>query len=114
MTAQRHCGRFLSTALAGGSLLVAGVMSAGPAQADATTFVNDLHKAGIHAISGGDAALVQMGLSVCQQLSWGAPPSQIEGLAVQRSDSNQGAHGITPQQADVVVEAALRDLCPDA
>ncbi|OBB62882.1 DUF732 domain-containing protein [Mycobacterium sp. 852014-50255_SCH5639931] len=114
MTAQRLCGRFMSTALVGGSLLVAGVMSAGPAQADTTTFVNDLHKAGIHAVSGGDAALVQMGLSVCQQLSWGAPPSQIEGLAVQRSDSRQGAHGITPEQADAVVEAALRDLCPDA
>ncbi|GAA4538679.1 DUF732 domain-containing protein [Mycobacterium paraffinicum] len=114
MTAQRLCGRFMSTALVGGSLLVAGVMSAGPARADTTTFVNDLHKAGIHAVSGGDPALVQMGLSVCQQLSWGAPPSQIEGLAVQRSDSRQGANGITPQQADAVIEAALRDLCPDA
>jgi len=114
MAGRRLCGRFMSTVLVGGPLLVAGVMWAGPAQADASTFVNDLHKAGIRAVSGGDAALVQMGLSVCQQLSWGAPPSQIEGLAVQRSDSRQGANGITPQQADVVVEAALRDLCPDA
>ena len=114
MTAQRLCGQIMSAALVGGPLLVAGVMWAGPAQADATTFVNDLHKDGIHAVSGGDAALVQMGLNVCQQLAWGAPPSQLEGLALQRSDSRQGAGGITPQQADDVVNDAVRDLCPNA
>ncbi|BBY03927.1 DUF732 domain-containing protein [Mycobacterium seoulense] len=114
MTARRLCGRLMSTALVGGSLLAAEVMWAGPAQADATAFVNDLHKDGIHAVSGGDGALVQMGFAVCQQLSWGAPPSQLEGLALQRSDSRQGAGGITPQQADDVVIDAVRDLCPDA
>ncbi|ORB72859.1 DUF732 domain-containing protein [Mycobacterium scrofulaceum] len=114
MTARRLSGRFMTTALVGGPLLVAGVMWASPARADETTFVNDLHHAGIHAVSGGDAALVQMGLNVCQQLSWGAPPSELEGLAVQRSDSRQGAGGLTPQQADDVVADAVRDLCPTA
>ncbi|OBH09490.1 hypothetical protein A9X03_04215 [Mycobacterium sp. E1715] len=114
MPGQRAYGRFIKTALVSGPVLVAGVALAGPAHADATTFVSDLHKNGIHAVSGGDAALVQMGLSVCQQLSWGAPPSQLEGLALQRSDSRQGAGGITPQQADDVVIDAVRDLCPDA
>ena len=114
MTAQRLCGRLRTTALVAGPLFVAGVMWAGPAQADATSFVNDLHKVGIHAVTGGDEALVQMGLNLCQQLSWGAPPAQLEGLAVQRSDGTQGASGITPQQADDVVGFAVRDLCPDA
>lgn len=112
--AQRLYGRFIGSALLAGPLLVAGVLWASPAQADANTFVSDLHKDGIRAVSGGDAALVQMGLSVCQQLSWGAPPSQLAGLALQRSDSNQGPAGLTPRQADDVVIDALRDLCPNA
>ncbi|OBI11099.1 MULTISPECIES: DUF732 domain-containing protein [unclassified Mycobacterium] len=114
MWGQRVYGRFIKTAFLVGPLLVAGVMWAGPAQADATSFVNDLHKVGIHAVTGGDEALVQMGLNLCQQLSWGASPSQLEGLAVQRSGSRQGARGITPQQADDVVGFAVRDLCPNA
>lgn len=114
MPAQRVCPRSLQAALLGGPLLAAAILCASPAQADANAFVSDLHKDGIHAVSGGDAALVQMGLSVCQQLSWGAPPSQLEGLAVQRSDDRQGAAGITPQQADDVIKDALLDLCPNA
>lgn len=114
MAAQWLYGRFFGTALVSGPLLVAAVSWAGPAHADPAAFVNELHKAGIHAVTGGDAALVQMGWNVCQQLSWGAPPGQLESLALQRSDANQGAGGITPQQADAVVEDALRDLCPNA
>ena len=114
MAAQRRYGQFIGTTLIGGPLLVAGVISASPAQADATAFLNDLHKAGIHAVSGGDTALLQMGWNLCQQLSWGAPPAQLETLALQRSDSRQGTRGITPQQADDVVDYAVRDLCPNA
>src|SRR5271157_2050767 len=110
--AQRLYGRFMGTALVAGPLLVAGVVWASPAQADATTFVNDLHKAGMHAVNGGDPALLQMGWNVCQQLSWGAPPGQLEDLALQRADSSQGNRGITPQQADDIVIYAVRDLCP--
>ncbi|OBF06222.1 hypothetical protein A5730_14690 [Mycobacterium sp. ACS4054] len=106
--------RLVNAALVVGPLLIAGVIWASPAQADATTFVNDLHKNGIGAVTGGDQALVQMGLAVCQQLSWGAPPSQLEGLALQRSDSRQGSRGLTPQEADDVVIDAVRDLCPNA
>ena len=114
MATRRRYGRFMGSALVGGPLLVAGVAWASPAQADATAFLNDLHKAGIHAVNGGDPALLQMGLNLCQQLSWGAPPSQLEGLALQRSDNRQGANGITPEQADDVVNDALVDLCPNA
>jgi len=114
MAAQRRCGRFMGTALVGGLLLVAGVFWASPADADVTAFLNDAHKAGIHAVTGGDRALLQVGLNLCQQLSWGAPPSQLEALALQRSDSALGADGLTPQQADDIVDYALWDLCPNA
>ncbi len=114
MAAKRLYGQFMGTALVGGPLLVAGVIWATPAQADATAFLKDLHNAGIHAVAGGDTALLQMGANVCQQLSWGAPPEQLAALALQRSDNSQGAGGITPQQADEIVDYAARDLCPSA
>ncbi len=78
MAAQRRYGRFMGAVLVGGPLLVAGVFWASPAQADQTAFLNDLHNAGIHAINGGDPALLQMGAGICQQLSWGASPQQLE------------------------------------
>ncbi|HTX95978.1 MAG TPA: DUF732 domain-containing protein [Mycobacterium sp.] len=105
---------FTDAALVGGPLLIAAVVWASPAHADAHAFLNDLHKAGIHAVTGGDPALLQMGANLCQQLSWGAPPGQLEALALQRSNSRQGPGGITPAQADDVVDYALRDLCPNA
>ena len=83
----------IGSALLGGPLL-AGVIWAVPAQADAAGFLNDMHRNGVHAVTGGDAALLQAGLNVCQQLSWGAPESQLEGLALQRSDDRQGAGGL--------------------
>ncbi|WP_426649809.1 DUF732 domain-containing protein [Mycobacterium seoulense] len=114
MAAQRPYGRFMGAALAGGPLLAAGIVWASPARADATAFINDLHNAGIHAVNGGDEALLQMGLDLCQQLSWGASPQQLEGLAIQRSDADQGTGGINGRQAADVVIFALRDLCPNA
>ena len=114
MAARRPYGRILGTALAAGPLLVAGVVWATPARADATAFLNDLHSAGIHAINGGDEALLQMGSDICQQLSWGASPQQLEGLALQRSDADQGTGGINGRQAADVVIFAMRDLCPSA
>ncbi|ORB33354.1 DUF732 domain-containing protein [Mycobacterium paraseoulense] len=114
MAAQRPYGRFMGAALAGGPLLAAGIVWASPARADATAFLNDLHNAGIHAVNGGDEALLQMGTDLCQQLSWGASPQQLEGLAIQRSDADQGTGGINGRQAADVVIFAMRDLCPNA
>ncbi|OBB92228.1 DUF732 domain-containing protein [Mycobacterium sp. 852002-40037_SCH5390672] len=111
MSLRRLATGFIGSALFGGPLLAA-LVWAGPAQADAAGFLNDMHRNGIHAISGGDAALLQAGLNVCQQISWGAPPAQLEGLALQRSDDRQGSGGLTPAQADDVVDYAMRDLCP--
>lgn len=107
-------GRFMGATLASGPLLLAGILGAGPARADQAAFLNDLHSAGIHAVNGGDPELLQMGADLCQQLSWGASPQQLEGLALQRSDADQGAGGINGRQAADVVIFALRDLCPNA
>lgn len=114
MAARRLYGRFMGAALAGGPLLLAGVVYASPARADQASFLNDLHNAGIHAVNGGDDALLQMGGDLCYQLSWGASPQQLEGLAIQRSDADQGTGGINGRQAADVVIFALRDLCPKA
>lgn len=114
MAAQRRYGRFVGTALVGGPLLVAGVVLASPAQAGETAFINDLHKAGIHDFDGGDAALLQLGYKLCNQLSWGASPGQLEALALQRSDATRGADGLTPQMADDLISDTLTDLCPNA
>jgi uncharacterized protein DUF732 len=114
MAARRIYGRFMGAALASGPLLLAGVVWATPARADQASFLNDLHNAGIHAVNGGDDALLQMGGDLCYQLSWGASPQQLEGLAIQRSDADQGTGGINGRQAADVVIFALRDLCPKA
>ncbi|OBH51727.1 DUF732 domain-containing protein [Mycobacterium sp. E2479] len=111
------CSHRLTTGLIGSALLggplLASIVLAGPAQADETAFINDMHRDGIHAVAGGDAALLQAGLNVCQQLSWGAPESQLVGLALQRSSERQGAGGLSPQQANDIVGYAERDLCPN-
>lgn len=111
MSPRRLAGGFIASALFGGPLL-AGLVWASPAQADANSFLNDMHRDGIHAVTGGDAALLEAGLNICQQISWGAPPAQLEGLALQRSEERQGAGGLSPQQAGDIVVYAMRDLCP--
>ncbi|MCA2245006.1 MULTISPECIES: DUF732 domain-containing protein [Mycobacterium] len=111
MATRRLAGGLVASALFGAPLL-AGLVWASPAQADAASFLSDMHKDGIHAVTGGDAALLQAGLNICQQISWGAPPAQLEGLALQRSDERQGTGGLSPQQADDIVVFAMRDLCP--
>ncbi|ORA08389.1 DUF732 domain-containing protein [Mycobacterium arosiense] len=112
MSPRRLVTRLVGSALFGGPLL-AGLVWASPAQADAAGFLNDMHRDGVHAVTGGDAALLQAGLNVCQQISWGAPPAQLESLALQRSSDQQGAGGLSVQQANDVVVYAMRDLCPD-
>lgn len=114
MAARRLYCRFVGAALTTGPLLISGIIGAGPARADQAAFLNDLHNAGIHAVDGDDEALLQMGADLCQQLSWGASPQQLEVLALQRSDADQGSGGINGRQAADVVIFALRDLCPNA
>lgn len=113
MATRRHYGRFMGLAVTSAPLLVAGVAWAGPAQADAASYLTDLHHAGIQDFNGGDAALLATGQKLCVQIGYGVAPAQLKAMALQRSDTKLGANGLTQQQADAVVNYAVADLCPD-
>ncbi len=112
MAARRRYRRFMGLTLTSGPLLVAGVVWASPAQADAASYLNDMHNVGIHD-AGGDAALLQVGRELCHQTWYGHPPDELANMALQRSDTIRGAHGLTPQQANQLVYYAKADLCPN-
>ena len=113
MAAQRRWRRFMGLALTSGPLLVAGVVWASPAQADAGSYLNHTHHVGIQDFDGGDAALLQVGRRLCSEMWAGDPPGELAAMALQRSDTVRGAHGLTPRQADEVVYYAKADLCPN-
>lgn len=120
MALQRRCRRFMGLALASGPLLVAGVVWASPAQADAASYLNDMHNylnemhhVGIQDFDGGDAALLQVGQKLCGEIWDGDPPAELATMALQRSDTVRGADGINPQQANELVYYAKVDLCPN-
>ncbi len=117
MTAQTRSGRFLGRftrlAVAAGPLLVAGLAWACPAQADAASYLKDLHNAGIHDVDGGDPALLEVGRKLCTQVSYGVSPATLKTMALQSSDAQLGANGLTPAQANELVNYAVADLCPN-
>ena len=110
--AQRRYRRFLGLALTSGALLVTGTIWASPAQADAPSYLNDMRKVGIHDIGGG-AALLQVGKKLCDETWYGYSPDELADMALQRSDTIRGAHGLTPGQANELVYYAKADLCPN-
>jgi hypothetical protein len=112
MAQQKRYGRFAGLALTSGPLLVAGFLWAAPARADANSFLNDAHDAGIHDAQGGDEALLAAGQRLCQELWAGANAAQLKERALQRSDATEGSQGLTPQQASDLVDIAFADLCP--
>lgn len=112
MAAPKRYPPRIGTALLAGSLLASGVTLAGPARADDVSFLRDLHNAGIHDVNGGDGALLVSGWKICTQLSYGASPQTLADLALQRSDSELGAKGLSPQQAATLISIAQADLCP--
>ena len=105
MAAQRLSGRFIRAALVGGPVLIAGVVCASPAHADEASYLTHLHTLGIDY---GDAAVLRDGRIICQQVRWGAPPQEMQSLTLTEDE----AHGISPRQADAIVDYALTDLCP--
>ncbi len=113
MTAQTRKGQSMRLAAVGGPLLIAGIAWAGLAQADATSYLRDLHNAGIHDVDGGDPALLQVGQKLCTQVSYGVSPATLKTMALQRSDSTLGADGLTEAQANELVNYAIADLCPE-
>jgi hypothetical protein len=113
MALQRRCRRFMGLALISGPLLVAGVVWASPAQADAGSYLNDMHHVGIQDFDGGNAALLQVGHELCGEIWAGDSPGELAAMALKRSDTVRSADGITPTQADELVYYAKADLCPN-
>jgi Protein of unknown function (DUF732) len=112
MAAHRRSGRFVSLAVISGPLVVAGIVGAGPARADATSYLSHLHNVRIQEV-GGDSALLDTGQKMCVELADGASPNQLTALALQRSDAREGARALTPVQASELVDYAIVDLCPN-
>jgi cell division septum initiation protein DivIVA len=113
MAQRKRCGRFAGMALAGGPLAVAGFLSVAPAQADANSYLNDAHSAGIQDAQGGDEGLLAAGQRICQQLWAGANAADLKAKALERSDAAEGSKGLDPQQASALVDIAFADLCPE-
>jgi len=110
---RKRLGRFAGLALTSGPLLVAGFLGAAPAQADANSYLNDAHNAGIHDAQDGDEGLLAAGQKICQQLWAGANAAQLKAKALERSDATEGSQGLDPQQASALVDIAFADLCPE-
>lgn len=113
MKAQTRKSRLVGWAAMGGPLLVAGIAFASLARADAASYLRDLHNAGIHDVDGGDPALLQVGQKLCSQVSYGVAPATLKIMALQRSDASLGPDGLTPAQANELVNYAIADLCPE-
>ena len=112
MALQRRCRRFMGLALTSGPLLVAGVVWASPAlQADATSYLNDMHHVGIQDFDGGDAALLQVGQGLCAEIWDGEPPAELAAASLHRSDTVRRADGLTPQQAERTLFTMPKPIC---
>jgi hypothetical protein len=103
----------IATATLAAGAAVAGIGLSAPAHADETTYLNDMHNAGIIS-SGGDSDLLSGGWFICRELAAGHSREEVAAEIVYGSDKNQGASGIDPKQADNAVVYANDDLCPAA
>ena len=113
MAAERLSGRLIRAALVGVPLLIAGVVCAGPARRRG--FLS--HPLAQHRHPGPRWRRPGAGadrLEDLEQLTWGAPPQQLQSLALQSSVQDLGPRGLTPRQADALIDYALVDLCPRA
>lgn len=96
-----------------GTLLAAGVVAAIPAKADTTRYLNDVENAGISSETG-DSGILRTGYQICDLISSGLSPKEVEAQIVYNSDSNEGSNGVDPQEANQLVNFAVADLCPSA
>lgn len=101
-----------ATLTAATAITMAAIGLASPAHADETTYLNDMHDAGISS-EGGDSDLLAGGWAICRALAAGASRQEIAAEMVYDSDKYEGVNGINPKDADQAVVYANDDLCPD-
>lgn len=98
--------------ITGGVVAIGGMLGAaslligvGIARADSSDFLADVHDRGINNVYG-DSALLQQGMTVCQNLDVGATPSYAA--------QNMYVHnpGLTAYESGAFVGIAVNDLCP--
>lgn len=97
--------------LAAGLTALSGVVGIAPASAGGKEYLQKLHDAGINTARG-EYELKEWGWEVCALREMGKSPRQW----VEQSIYNSRPHppyGLTEQQANTVVDAAVSDLCDD-
>jgi hypothetical protein len=107
-TSRRRAG-VVGTALAVGALALVGGVVASPAAASTEQFLKKVHDAGV-ASPPTDVELREMGWEVCALFARGVAPRTVLRDAVNYSRPYP-PYGMTPQQANVVVDAAVTELC---
>jgi hypothetical protein len=90
-----------------GSVFVAHLLLAAPAQANVATYLDALRNAGIHR---GDTEALEMGSEVCALRALGVRPERVQDQAVNNSRSYP-ANGLTPEEAAQIVAIATAELC---
>jgi hypothetical protein len=114
MATRRRGAGVISAAAAIAALLEAGVVHATPACAEpldsnSATFLRDVHGF----VPGDDSQLLQLGWRTCGLLDTGFTPITLSNPEVMHTNI-PGTPMLSPQQATIVVESALADLCPGA
>jgi hypothetical protein len=100
-----------SIVLAAGLTVLSGAVGIAPASADGKEYLQKLHDAGI-TTPRGDYELKEWGWEVCGLRDRGKSPRQW----VEESIYNSRPHppyGLTEQQANMIVDIAVSDLCDD-
>ena len=91
--------------------VLSGVVGTGTAGADGKSYLEKLHNAGINTPRG-EYELKEWGYEVCALRTRGKPPRQWVEQAVYQS-SLHPPYGLTEQQANMIVDTAVSDLCDD-
>lgn len=108
-------GMTRGAALAVGLLATAGIAWAAPVYADTQSYLDKLRAVGINApggitTPGGDIEMKEWGWEVCALFARGVEPDKVRDQAVYNSGSSP-QYGMSVEQADAIVSAAVSDLC---
>lgn len=103
--------RALSAGWIFGAATLVGLVAAAPAQADTQSYLQKLAAADIKT-PGGDAEMKEWGWEICALFAMGVPPDKVVQQAVYNSGSVP-QYGMTVEQANLVVDIAVSDLCTD-
>ncbi|ORB39013.1 hypothetical protein BST41_18525 [Mycolicibacterium porcinum] len=92
-------------------MAAAGLVVAAPAAADTQSYLQKIHDAGINPPRG-DLELKEWGWEICAMFLRGRSPVDVVRQTVYNSGSKP-LHDMSEQQANLIVDTAVSDLCPD-